>query len=364
MTVNDVICSTCNQSMGNGPDGDLAKSVEALRNYGNLKAGDGGDAPQIVGCKTKSGRFNLFPGGRPELNPENALKFTNGESGTIVSICASNEAHAERLAQGAARKLAKESGRNDKTSVADLYAQLISAKRSALMEPPDIQHNIELGSGGSQQAMAKAALVLWAKLVGNDEVLASRYDAIRRFIWQQNYVSGVEPPTKYDARPLPTLNEKYGSCPCIVLAGSDHEGKVFGYFRLYGMVGWRIDLGQSPTFTNKAICLISNPFDPSKWDPLEDEFLPINFEWVRREWDSYAEEHDGYLDGAARLMSELSDRSHYMFIDRLVREAVLESGLKAGQTISDKHISFISKYLADRLVKTAPEMIAHTNGFT
>ncbi len=41
MTVREIICSGCNHEMGIGPDQDLANSVVALRNSGNLKAGDG-----------------------------------------------------------------------------------------------------------------------------------------------------------------------------------------------------------------------------------------------------------------------------------------------------------------------------------
>ena len=356
MTVKNVICSTCNQSMGNGPDKDLAKSVEALRNYGNLKAGDGDDAPQIIGYKNNGQRFDLFPGGRPELRPVQPLEVKSGKDGPEVYIRASNDKHANSLAQGAARKLAKQYDVNNEASIANLYDQIISAKRPSLMAPPEIQHEIELGVGSSQQAMAKATLVLWAELVGNAELLDPKYDAIKQFICRQERTDETVPPTKFDARPLTSFNDEYGSCPCIVWAGSDRDGKVFGYFRLYGIFGWRIDLGQAPAFADKAICLISNPFDPSKWNTFEGDLCPIKPEWVLSEWESYAEECNGNIDGTARLMEELSTRSRNMFMDNLKKEAISESGLKDGQIITEQNIRFISKYIADRLVVTAPRL--------
>ncbi|MEY8099064.1 HNH endonuclease [Falsihalocynthiibacter sp. S25ZX9] len=352
MTVENVICSSCNQLMGNGPDEDLAKSVEGLRNYGNLKAGDGDDAPKIIGYRTKNQRFDLLPGGRPEIRPIRPLKFKEGEGGTVVEINASDDKHADLLAHGAAKKLAKKFGRNDEVSVADLREQINSAKRHSLMEPPEIQIRTEIGGYRSQQAMAKATLVLWAKLVGNTEVLERGYDSIRQFIWQQESTSGIEAPTKFDARPLPSFNEIYGSCPCIVWAGSDSKGRVFGYFRLYGMLGWRIDLGHSLDVIDRAICLISNPFNPSSWKLYTEESQPLESTWILIDWDNYTAENDTRLDGVTKLMCELRTRSNELFVDNLVSEALSESGLTVGQIITAQHISFISNFIAKRLVIT------------
>lgn len=83
-----------------------------------------------------------------------------------------------------------------------------------------------------------------------------------------------------DARDLPYYPRKYGSNPNMIWVRSNWMGQVFGYFRLYNILGWRFRWCEIGSVPNTSLCLISNPFIPSVWDVRTDDQSILPHTWV------------------------------------------------------------------------------------
>ena len=156
------LCGACHNSMGAGPDKDLADGVASLRNIANLRSGSGKPPPSIPKVEADGIVYDLAPGGVPVLRPSAPLALKKGEQGANINISARDEAHLDKLLLGAARKLGLAEGAHD--------AFVEDAKRSATKTTgfaPSSQHHLEFGSEASQRSMIKACLVLWNELVDN-----------------------------------------------------------------------------------------------------------------------------------------------------------------------------------------------------
>lgn len=258
LTAREIICPSCNHRMGVGPDNDLANSTTFLRNICGLKAGDGDKPPQIRGLKVEGNRVDLKPGMQLQMRSRDPMSVNISETGIEIRIEAYSDAEADKLAEGAARKIAKHLGHKKPEVIEALKHDILKDRKSTYRPSPTINQNLEFGAGQSQQAMAKAALVLWAMEVGNDEVVSESYDPVRLFIEKGGKPADPEEVAKIDTRPLPELPSEFGVNPNIIWAGSDHSGRVFGYCRLLGAIGWRFHLAADASASGRQVCLISN----------------------------------------------------------------------------------------------------------
>lgn len=268
-TTKNALCDQCNSDFGSGPDEEFALSLEPLRNLGNFKKGDGRSPPTIRKIEVDDVRFDLKPGGIPILNPVTPMK--NKPDGSI-SIEARDEDHARQLLRSAACKLGIPIEQHEKyveQAMQDVHRHVRAA--------PSLQYKLELGLIGARRSMIKACLVLWNEVVGNSELSSNRYDTARLF---SNGKESVAPLVEMDVRPLPISDNNYGTNPNLIWVGSDSQGRVLGYFRIFGAIGWCFELCCSGAPTNLHCCLVSDPYKTKNRGCGEDLLPEISFEWV------------------------------------------------------------------------------------
>jgi hypothetical protein len=344
-TVRNILCSACNHKMGIRADQDLADNVAFWRNVCDLKAGDGGDPPTIHGLESNGQRFDLKPGMKPHIHPQKPLKTEIDENGVRVNIQAFSDSEAEKLIDGAARKIAKHIGYEQPIAIEMLKSELRKDKKSSLMPSPSIHENLQFGQGQSQQSMAKGCLVLWAKKCGNEEISSSRYDSIRSFILTGIKENNLEKIAKIDTRTQPQTPEKYGTNPIFIWVGSDETGKVYGYYRLYGAIGWRFLLCESEAPTSITACLISNSFNNLEWEIYQDNENPISSEWIMAEWNSYPPLYDAFQQAMEPILKYAHQRAHEQWLMELIESGFHKAGCKEGDIITED----IARKLADHV---------------
>ncbi|SDR32295.1 HNH endonuclease [Pseudovibrio sp. Tun.PSC04-5.I4] len=347
-TVHNVLCPDCNHKMGIGPDQDLAESVRPIRSFCDLKAGDGDDAPPVHAVEAEGQRFDLLPGMVPVLQPKNPLEINFQSNSVSVQVNARDKKHAERLIDGAARKIVK-TRKLSETAIELLKKELKSGLKLAILPGPAIRQDIAFGHEQSQQAMAKAALVLWANCVGNEEVLTSRYDDIRQFIWNGDKPEDPGVLVKIDARPLPELPDLYGGNPNLIWVGSDAAGRVFGYFRLFAAIGWRIVLCENGGIPDRISCLISNPIEPSHWDLFEGKRALINYEWINADWEFLPPAFEAAVSKVENLRLHANRKSEEKMVQNLLLEVCEKFGLCKGQVLTPEIANEVSVFLAKHL---------------
>ena len=165
---------------------------------------------------------------------------------------------------------------------------------------------------------------------------------------------------KIDTRSLPQMPAVYGDNPNIVWAGSDAEGRVYGYFRLFGAVGWRFLLCEQGAPQSQQILLISNPFDPAKWKRLRNEECPIKYEWIAAEWNSWPPQFEKVNARIGTMVAYAHELSQSNFVRELVEEGLKTAGYLEGDVITEEHVKSLSEYvikplLACILKKDIPE---------
>ncbi|WP_436124497.1 HNH endonuclease [Aminobacter sp. LjRoot7] len=349
MTVRDVICPACNHEMGIGPDEDLAKTTEFLRNICQLKAGDGDSAPQIRGLETDGQRFDLVAGMRPRLRAPKPLELSFTEEEILVSIEAYSDAEAEKLLTGAATAIAKKLGKLTQEAVAAIKQDMLRDKRSSYQPAPEIRQSVQFGVGRSQQSKAKACLVLWAKVCGNEEVNSPRYDAIRRFIRTGENPEGGGDLIEMDTRTLPDVPVRFGTNPNLIWVGSDQIGRTYGYFRLYGAIGWRFLLCDVGAPSDQRHCLISNPFDNKEWALLQGSLCSIEKDWVWARWEVERPQFDQVQARLTPMLRYAHDASRRDWLRELIVEGLRKAGCKEGEAITEEHVRNLAEFISPAL---------------
>lgn len=350
LTTKTAICSDCNHETGKGADSDLADSTAFLRNICGLKAGDGDSAPQIRGLEKDGERFDLKPGMQPQMRPRNPMSVEITDDGITVHIEAYSDKEADKLAEGAAKKIAKHLGHSKPEVIEAIKQDIIKDRKSSFRPAPEIYQQLQFGTGRSQQSMAKACLVLWCMDTGNEEINTDRYDAIREFVKTGLKENDPENLVKIDTRPLPDIPIEYGNNANIIWVGSDDKGAVYGYYRLFGAIGWRFLLCSDGAPPSLQVCLISNPFDPVKWKRLRGDNSPINWDWVSAEWNSYPPQYSQVQARIEAMAEYASNLSRDNFVHQLVSDGLSDAGCQEGEYIAPQHISQLAKYFSSAVL--------------
>jgi hypothetical protein len=324
-TVEGLVCSTCNETMGHGPDQDLADSVGMLRNIANLLKGDGGGPPTIHGMQSEGMTFDVRPGMqvRPR-HDDKKIRITKQDNEINIAITATSDAELHQLMENAARAIAKDLGHTKPEVIAAIHADLLRDhnRNDAIVPAPSITSQFQFGEGRSQQSMAKAAFVLWARLVGGREAVQPRYDRIRQFIFDGDKPDQPATFAKIDYRPLPPIPDQFGSNPNIIQAVSDASGAVHGYFRLYGAIGWRFLLCEAGAPPNRAQSLISNPFENKIYALASDGDALLPTDWILADWNLDIAEMDPILGPLDRFMEHSQETAQRMMLKGWVEEAM------------------------------------------
>lgn len=337
------LCSDCNNVFGAGPDKELAESVLVLRNIANLPSGKNRPPPTIRRVEASGVTYDLGPGGLPVLRPECRLH----DDGEVVSISARDEEHLDQLL--AALMVKRDVPEEKQEALADHFKKQVTRTIGCAPAAP---HSLSLGSELTQRSMMKACLVLWAECIGNHELKNARYDDARNFA-----LTGEVPPTQNsapftqaDGRPVAGFEDRFGINPNLIWVGSDAEGRVLGYYRLYNAVGWSFELAVDGAPPNRERSLISNPFTPSQNETGEMKQACIDFQWVRHALNGdFKETYKKAQHAIGELLRQAYEASHEKELENLLSEALEASGLKEGDTPDKATIERFSKQVAIRL---------------
>jgi hypothetical protein len=274
-TTRRVDCSECNGRFGSTIDDEVGKQVAVLRNALELDSGTGRPPPMLRNIQSGNDIINLMNDGTPELvaKPFAVQKFEDGRF--ELQITAKS---VEEIAPYI-KHIAAQLGCTEE----QLLEILKSTTGSYIERRPDTVHHA-LGFGGplAVRSAAKSALVLWATLVGNDEVRSPLYAAARRFIVEGGEVFNLAR-AHLDSRYLPhsdELQRQFGKFFNLIYVRSDEKGRVMAHFTLYNVISWHIVLAETGGTLNARIALVSNPLEPAVWsDTIADE-IDIDFAWL------------------------------------------------------------------------------------
>jgi hypothetical protein len=346
MKTKEALCSDCNNKFGSGPDFDLAKSVEVLRCVANLKSGDGKRPPAIRNMDVGDEEYDLLPGGRPISKSKNPLIFKDVPEGVQVTIKARDEEHARTLLTQAAKRL-----KIPEPEVNEFVSKELEAATKNIGFAPAATHGVHFGSGRSQQSMAKACLVLWAELVGNSELHDVCYSQMRNFskLGVEADIALKTEVSRSDDRVFGDFEEKFAPSPNFIWVGSDKFGRVFGYFRLLNIIGWRFELANSSTILDRAICLMSNPFNNGTWDVLYDEHAPKLFQWLQDMPEPTLPDSQNITDAMGRFLKLAYQNSHETEVDAIFKETLQQTKLSENDILTEEEVHLLSSDISMRL---------------
>lgn len=262
MTTQTVICSKCNNDFGNTIDRDFSESIKEIRNAKELRSGDRKSAPQIKGKNIGGTKFDIEPGLKMVPKPQKIIKNPDGT--TTVNAAALHPLEALIDYIKTIEKLANSRNLQGEEWLNFITKCLKECEFEQIISPP-YEFEPSFGDLNSQRSMAKACLVLLADQYseGNSLISQSTFDEIRKFVVDGTYLSEGVPLTYIDTLPLNKFDPQYGTNPNFIWVGSNNDGKVLGYFRLYNAIGFSFLLTQSGGPKNFSTALISNPYNNS-----------------------------------------------------------------------------------------------------
>jgi hypothetical protein len=285
-----------------------------------LDSGTGRAPPMLRKIQSGNDTINLLSDGTPELvaKPFTVRKREDG-SFEVQTTTKSVEELARYIPHIAAQIGCSEE---------QVLEMLKSATGSYVERRPDtVHHPLSFGGPLALRSAAKSALLLWATLVGNDEVKSLPYAAVREFI-----VAGNEAFNRarahLDSRHLPQSDElqrRFGKFFNLIYVRSDDAGRVVAHFTLYNIISWQIVLAEAGGTPNARIGLISNPLDPAVWsDAIADE-IDIDFAWLDNP--DYPDEFVRARERLTATMQHHMETQRTREVDRIVEEVFAKHGI-------------------------------------
>src|ERR1700734_926060 len=274
-TTTRIDCSECNAKFGSTIDREVAQQVAVLRNLLQLDSGSGRAPPMLRNLQSGNDIINVTNDCRPEIvaKPFTVRKLEDGRFELQITTESLEEA-ARYVPHMAAQVGCSEE-------------QLLDVLRSAIgsfttRRPDTVHHALSFGGPMAVRSAAKSSLVLWATVVGNEEVRSAPYDDVRRFI-----VSGDERfnlhRTHLDSRYLPQTEEfqdRFGKFFNLIYVRSNEAGRVVAHFTLYNILSWQMILAEPGGNPNTRAGLISNPLDPAAQSGTIADEIDIAFAWL------------------------------------------------------------------------------------
>jgi hypothetical protein len=158
----------------------------------------------------------------------------------------------------------------------------VSTAKGVERRPDTVHFSLSFGGPDAIRSAAKACLVLWSTVVGNDEVRSSAYLSAREFVLNgsENFCQSR---THLDARAFESsdiIKAKFGPLYNAIYVASDASGKVIGHFTLYNVISFQIVLADRGGSPNKKVGLVSNPLSPSDWTDSAAEEFDVPFTWL------------------------------------------------------------------------------------
>jgi hypothetical protein len=128
--------------------------------------------------------------------------------------------------------------------------------------PDPILLDFQFGGLDMFRSAAKSCLVLWATLVGNEEIIRPCYQHVRQFVLGQRTDFPGGDKTDLDSRiyDFPeTITAEHGPAFNLIYVKSDRAGRVVGHFTMYNIIGVSIVLAEAGGSPDRQTALISNP---------------------------------------------------------------------------------------------------------
>jgi hypothetical protein len=328
-TTTRVICSSCNGAFGSTIDKSVADQVAILRNMLQLDSGTGKSPPMLRKVKAGSETINIKGDGTLELEAKPFTITPLGDGNFQLNVTArSIEEVAEYVPHIAAQL---------KCSEEQVLQYLASATATSVSKRPDIVYfEMSFGGGVGIRSFAKSCLVLWATLVGNNEVKSAVYEAVRTFIIHDDDRFARDR-VHLDSRFLPQVEElkrRFGDFFNLIYIQSDEAGRVIGHFTLYNVVAWQFVLAESGGTPNLKIGLISNPMNLATWsDTIADE-SDLDFSWLNSPDYSYVHARQRLGATVERAQKEAMSRE----LERIVRSVFKKHGIVGDAVVADPEI--------------------------
>jgi hypothetical protein len=343
-TTNRVICSDCNNTFGNGIDKEIAQQVSVIRNMLQLPSGTGNAAPMLRNVKAGADTLNILGDGKIDLINK-PFSITERADGKFeVKINARSFEHMEKLIPriAAALKMPEDHFRE----------QIVQAHALKVERRPDpIKFSLSFGGTLAIRSAAKSCLILWATLVGNDEIESPCYDAVRHYIFSGDDNFHTKR-THLDSRffdNIEAIKDKYGPAFNLIYVRSNADGRVIGHFTMYNLIAFQIILAENGGSPDRQIALVSNPLNPAVWSDEAATEFDIPFTWL---------DAPDYSDELTRSRARVEAIMEYYFkvmnpkrFDQICEDVFKKYGIEEGQRIPGELSHQISNEIVQRVIK-------------
>ena len=331
-TTKRVICSQCNQRFGGSIDAALTRQVAVLRNHLQLESGTGKAPPGLGRIRAGNDTIKINGDGSLELvgKPFTVTPLGDGRSNLQISAGSSEEI--AFLVPHIAARIG--------TSVENVWQHLMAAQATVTSRRPDLAYfQTPFGGEDECRSLLKSCLVLWATLVGNDEVRSTDYQVAREHVTQLAEHEARQPSDSFstvnlDTRPLPhidVLTARFGEFFNLIYVRSDSAGRVVGHFTLYNLISWQFVLAESGGSSNLKIGLVSDPLNTSAWsDSIADE-IDVEIEWLNNPDFDVSRTRDRLAAFLARSQKDGTERE----IGRIVAAVCQKHGISLDGEIAD-----------------------------
>lgn len=233
--------------------------------------------------------------------------------------------------------------------------QVLSTSPISVTErrPDPVQLDFQFGGHEEIRSAAKACLVLWTTLVGNEEVKGAMYDDVRRFITvgDEEFLSER---TSLDARCYDAndiIVSRFGPAFNLIYVKSDPQGRVVGHFTFYNLIAFSVVLAESAGSFGRQIALVSNPITHG-WSQDFAEELDLSFEWLSRptyDYDDTEELIEQHRRRFSPIMNYYLDMANKREINRIVQDVFKRHPFKEGEIFSNEMAKSISGEIAHRV---------------
>ncbi len=336
-----VVCSTCNNKFGGSIDNTLACQFGSIRNLLQLPSGSGKAAPTLRNVKAGSETVNIRGDGEIQLQskPFEISISPTGAKNLHISAGSFEEIDSLIPNMAAALNISEEQLREQ-----------ISKQDGLLIErrPDPIRLDLQFGGSEAIRSATKSCLVLWATLVGNDDVRGCAYDDARNFVLGKNEGFLISN-TDLDSRFIDLTSdmaEEYGPAFNLIYVKSDTNGRVIGHFTVFNLIGFSVVLATSGGTADTCIGLISNPVTGA-WSDCTTTTLDIPFSWLEAPQYDY-ETMSRSIQRFSKIMDFYVSESRAKQTSRIINDVLKWHGLTKGDQIPREMAESISSEIASR----------------
>ena len=340
-TTRRVLCSACNNGFGSGIDKVLVEQFAVVRNLLQIRSGTGELPPMIKNAKAGNDTITVHGDGEFQLIKKPFVIIETPDGHKQLQILGDSLEHIETYVPHMAAAL--------RVSEEELRHKLAETAASVHERyPAPFEFSLSFGGPEAIRSAAKACMVLWSVLVGNEEVRRGPYNAALEYIRDGNEGFHTSR-TDLDSRcyeESERLVAQYGPAYNMIYVKSNSEGKVIGHFTALNLIGFAVVLAESGGQPNRQIALVSNPLTGAWSSDVADEF-DVPFGWFEQPNYDYDTMHQSKARFETLMIHQrVAARSRQL--ERLIKKVLETYGLKENDIIPSELFSSISGEIASR----------------